>query len=43
MGWMLVLEVKGQHRSLVLSIKLAEIELMEGITTESPILLLTMS
>ena len=31
---------QGQHRSLVLSIKLAEIELMESITTESPILLL---
>ena len=31
---------QGQHRSLVLSIKLAEIELMENITTESPILLL---
>ena len=31
---------QGQHRSLVLSIKLAEIELMEGITKESPILLL---
>ncbi|MBU5894215.1 DNA replication/repair protein RecF, partial [Vibrio cholerae O1] len=27
---------QGQHRSLVLSIKLAEIELMESITTESP-------
>ena len=31
---------QGQHRSLVLSIKLAEIELMESITKESPILLL---
>ena len=31
---------QGQHRSLVLSIKLAEIELMESITNESPILLL---
>ena len=31
---------QGQHRSLVLSIKLAEIELMESITQESPILLL---
>ncbi len=31
---------QGQHRSLVLSIKLAEIKLMESITTESPILLL---
>lgn len=31
---------QGQHRSLVLSVKLAEIELMESITTESPILLL---
>ena len=31
---------QGQHRSLVLSIKSAEIELMESITTESPILLL---
>ena len=40
MVWTLVLEAKGQHRSLVLSIKLAEIELMESITNESPILLL---
>ena len=31
---------QGQHRSLVLSIKLAEIELMEEITREKPILLL---
>lgn len=31
---------QGQHRSLVLSVKLAEIELMESITKESPILLL---
>ena len=31
---------QGQHRSLVLSVKLAEIELMESITNESPILLL---
>ena len=31
---------QGQHRSLVLSIKLAEVELMESITKESPILLL---
>ena len=31
---------QGQHRSLVLSLKLAEIELMESITKESPILLL---
>lgn len=31
---------QGQHRSLVLSIKLAEIELMESITKEAPILLL---
>ncbi len=31
---------QGQHRSLVLSIKLAEIELMESTTKESPILLL---
>ena len=31
---------QGQHRSLVLSIKLAEIELMESITKESPIILL---
>ena len=31
---------QGQHRSLVLSIKLAEIELMESITNEAPILLL---
>ena len=31
---------QGQHRSLVLSIKLAEIELTESITKESPILLL---
>ena len=31
---------QGQHRSLVLSIKLAEIDLMESITKESPILLL---
>lgn len=31
---------QGQHRSLVLSLKLAEIELMESITRESPILLL---
>ena len=31
---------QGQHRSLVLSIKLAEIDLMESITNESPILLL---
>ena len=31
---------QGQHRSLVLSIKLAEIELMGSITKESPILLL---
>ena len=31
---------QGQHRSLVLSIKLAEIELMESITKESPVLLL---
>lgn len=31
---------QGQHRSLVLSIKLAEIELMESVTRESPVLLL---
>ncbi|KXT74269.1 DNA recombination and repair protein RecF [Streptococcus sp. DD10] len=31
---------QGQHRSVVLSIKLAEIELMESITNETPILLL---
>lgn len=31
---------QGQHRSLVLSLKLAEIELMESITKEAPILLL---
>lgn len=31
---------QGQHRSLVLSIKLAEIEFMESITKEAPILLL---
>ena len=31
---------QGQHRSVVLSIKLAEIELMEEITREKPILLL---
>ena len=31
---------QGQHRSLVLSLKLAELELMETITQESPILLL---
>ncbi|MGT2785401.1 DNA replication/repair protein RecF [Streptococcus merionis] len=31
---------QGQHRSLVLSIKLAEINLMESVTKESPILLL---
>ncbi|MGT2667448.1 DNA replication/repair protein RecF [Streptococcus rifensis] len=31
---------QGQHRSLVLSVKLAEIELMENVTKESPILLL---
>ena len=31
---------QGQHRSLVLSIKLAEINLMEEATTETPILLL---
>lgn len=31
---------QGQQRSLVLSIKLAEIELMESVTKESPILLL---
>ena len=37
---MLVSEVKANIVSLVLSIKLAEIELMESITTESPILLL---
>ena len=31
---------QGQHRSVVLSLKLAEIELMEEITREKPILLL---
>ena len=31
---------QGQHRSLVLSIKLAEIDLMESVTNEFPILLL---
>ncbi len=31
---------QGQHRSLVLSLKLAEIELMKNLTGESPILLL---
>ncbi|GGE23935.1 DNA replication/repair protein RecF [Streptococcus himalayensis] len=31
---------QGQHRSVVLSLKLAEIELMESITREKPILLL---
>ncbi|MBM9832212.1 DNA replication and repair protein RecF, partial [Enterococcus faecalis] len=31
---------QGQHRSLVLSVKLAEIDLMESVTKESPILLL---
>ena len=31
---------QGQHRSLVLSLKLAEIELMKEITREYPILLL---
>lgn len=31
---------QGQHRSLVLSLKLAEIELMKELTKESPILLL---
>lgn len=31
---------QGQHRSLVLSIKLAEIGLMESVTNETPILLL---
>lgn len=31
---------QGQHRSLVLSLKLAELELMETITKEAPILLL---
>ncbi|MGT2911987.1 DNA replication/repair protein RecF [Streptococcus cameli] len=31
---------QGQHRSLVLSVKLAEIELMKEVTTEYPILLL---
>lgn len=31
---------QGQHRSLVLSLKLAEIELMESVTNEAPILLL---
>ena len=40
MGWMLVLEVKVNIVVSSLSIKLAEIELMESITTESPILLL---
>ena len=31
---------QGQHRSVVLSLKLAEIELMEELTREKPILLL---
>ena len=31
---------QGQHRSVVLSLKLAEIELMETVTKEKPILLL---
>lgn len=31
---------QGRHRSLVLSIKLAEIDLMESVTNEFPILLL---
>jgi len=31
---------QGQHRSVVLSLKLAEIKLIENITKESPILLL---
>ncbi|MEW4354847.1 DNA replication/repair protein RecF [Streptococcus pneumoniae] len=31
---------QGQHRSVVLSLKLAEIELMESVTREKPILLL---
>ena len=31
---------QGQHRSLVLSLKLAEIKLIESITKETPILLL---
>lgn len=31
---------QGQHRSMVLSLKLAEIELMETVTKEKPILLL---
>ena len=31
---------QGQHRSLVLSLKLAEIKLIERITKETPILLL---
>lgn len=34
---------QGQHRSVVLSLKLAEIELMETVTKENQFFYLTMS
>ena len=40
LGMILAYGSQGQHRSVVLSLKLAEIKLIENITKEIPILLL---